>query len=37
MAQWKVDFKEVIKVAQWHYSQKRFDLPYDLAVGNVKL
>jgi hypothetical protein len=37
MAQWKVDFKEVIKVVQWHYSQKRFDLPYDLAVGNVKL
>jgi hypothetical protein len=37
MSQWKKDFREVLKVAQWHYENKRFDLPYDLAVGNVKL
>jgi hypothetical protein len=37
LSQWKSDFKEVIQVATWHYENKRFDLPYDLAVGNVKL
>jgi len=37
MSQWKSDFRSVLQVAQWHYTQKRYDLPYDLAVGNVKL
>jgi hypothetical protein len=37
MSQWKKDFREVLKVAEWHYENKKFDLPYDLAVGNVKL
>jgi hypothetical protein len=37
MSQWKKDFREILKVAQWHYENKKFDLPYDLAVGNVKL
>ena len=37
MSQWKSDFKSVLEIAKWHYIQKRYDLPYDLAVGNVKL
>jgi hypothetical protein len=37
MSEWKQDFKQVINIAQWHYNNKRYDLPYDLAVGNVKL
>tara|TARA_R110000868_G_scaffold36248_1_gene128743 strand:- start:10350 stop:11360 length:1011 start_codon:yes stop_codon:yes gene_type:complete len=37
MSEWKQDFRQVIQVAQWHYGNKRYDLPYDLAVGNVKL
>jgi len=37
MRQWKVDFSEVLKIAEWHYKNKKYDLPYDLAVGNVKL
>jgi len=37
MSEWKKDFKHVLTVADWHYKNKRFDLPYDLAVGNVKL
>lgn len=37
MVEWKKEFNSVLKVAKWHYEQKRFDLPYDLAVGNVKL
>jgi hypothetical protein len=34
---WSGDFQEVIGVANWHYSNKRYDLPYDLAKGNFKL
>ncbi len=37
MNQWKSNFKSVLEIAQWHYVQKRYDLPYELAVGNVKL
>ena len=37
MSQWKKDFKDVLNIAQWHYENKKYDLPYDLAVGNVKL
>lgn len=37
MASWKLDFKEVLNIAQWHYTNKRYDLPYALAIGNVKL
>jgi hypothetical protein len=37
MLQWKKDFREVLKIAEWHYKNKKYDLPYDLAVGNVKL
>jgi hypothetical protein len=34
---WRSKFNSVIEIAKWHYVQKRYDLPYDLAVGNVKL
>ena len=37
MSQWKKDFRNVLNVAKWHYENKRYDLPYDLAVGNIKL
>ncbi len=37
MSQWKSDFGDVLKIAKWHYENKRYDLPYDLAVGNIKL
>jgi hypothetical protein len=37
MSQWKSNFRSVLEIAKWHYVQKRYDLPYDLAVGNVKL
>jgi hypothetical protein len=37
MSKWKGDFKSVMQIAQWHYTQKRYDLPFDLAVGNIKL
>ncbi len=37
MSQWKSDFRSVLQIAKWHYVQKRYDLPYDLAVGNIKL
>lgn len=37
MSEWKQDFRQVINIAQWHYNNKRYDLPYDLAVGNIKL
>jgi len=37
MSQWKSDFKNVLQIAKWHYTQKKYDLPFDLAVGNIKL
>lgn len=37
ISEWKSRFKEVLKIATWHYTNKKYDLPYDLAVGNVKL
>ena len=37
MEMWKKDFRKVLKIAEWHYENKRYDLPYELAVGNVKL
>ena len=37
MSDWRKDFKHVLNIATWHYKNKRYDLPYDLAVGNVKL
>jgi hypothetical protein len=37
MSQWKSNFRSVLEIAKWHYIQKKYDLPYDLAVGNFKL
>ncbi len=37
MLEWKENFREVLIKAQWHYENKKYDLPYDLAIGNVKL
>lgn len=37
MLEWRMKFKSVLEIAQWHYAEKRYDLPYDLAVGNIKL
>jgi hypothetical protein len=37
MSLWKKDFRKILDIAQWHYENKKYDLPYDLAVGNVKL
>jgi len=34
---WKKDFKNVIDIAKWHYENMNFELPYELANGNVKL
>jgi hypothetical protein len=37
MSEWKENFREVLIKATWHYDNKKYDLPYDLAVGNIKL
>ncbi len=37
LSQWKIDFNSIIDKVEWHYTNKRYDLPYDLALGNVKL
>ena len=34
---WKIDFKKIVTQIRWHYDNKQYDLPYDLALGNVKL
>lgn len=37
MSEWQRNFKEILQTAKWHYVNKRYDLPYDLALGNLKL
>lgn len=37
MSVWNKDFLEIINIATWHYDNKRYDLPYELAQGNFKL
>lgn len=37
LEKWKRDFKEIVQKLKWHYENKRYDLPHDLAIGNVKL
>jgi len=37
LTQWESNFEEVVKTIKWHYENKRYDLPYELALGNVKL
>ena len=37
MAIWQQDFEELTDIIKYHYENKDFKLPYELAVGNVKL
>lgn len=37
LAIWEKDFNNIIDVAKYHYENKDFTLPYELALGNVKL
>jgi len=34
---WKIDFEKIVTQIRWHYDNKEYNLPYDLALGNVKL
>jgi len=34
---WKIDFEKIVTQIRWHYDNKQYDLPYDLALGNIKL
>jgi len=34
---WLDRMNDVLKAAEWHYLNRRYDLPYDFAVGNVVL
>jgi len=34
---WKIDFEKIVTQIKWHYDNKQYNLPYDLALGNVKL
>ena len=36
-AEWEKKFEEVVQKVKWHYENRQYDLPYDLALGNVKL
>jgi hypothetical protein len=37
LEQWQKDFKLILTQIKWHYENQKFDLPYELAIGNVKL
>jgi hypothetical protein len=37
LAEWLKDFDKIIDIVKYHYENKDFTLPYELAVGNVKL
>jgi len=37
MGKWNDDFVDILEIAKWHYENKKYNLPYDLANGNVKL
>ena len=34
---WKIDFEKIVTQIRWHYDNKEYNLPYDLALGNIKL
>lgn len=36
-AEWEKKFEDVVHRVKWHYEHKEYNLPYDLALGNVKL
>ena len=37
LKKWKIDFEKIITQIRWHYDNKEYNLPYDLALGNIKL
>lgn len=37
LAYWEETFSELEQQVKWHYENRRYDLPYELAIGNVKL
>lgn len=37
LAAWLRDFDKIIDIVKYHYENKDFTLPYELAIGNVKL
>ena len=37
LAKWTESFQDIVQKIKWHYENKRYDLPYELALGNVKL
>lgn len=37
LEKWAESFVELVDKLQWHYENKRYDLPYELAIGNLKL
>jgi hypothetical protein len=34
---WEENFKDILNVVDYHYSNKDFSLPYELATGKIKL
>jgi hypothetical protein len=37
LSMWMESFSELLNVLNYHYEQKDYTLPYNLAIGNVKL
>jgi hypothetical protein len=38
LALWQERFEtDIVPQIKWHYENRRYDLPYELAIGNVKL
>jgi hypothetical protein len=37
LTEWFGKLSEVLNKAEWHYTNKSYDLPYDFALGNVTL
>jgi hypothetical protein len=37
LAKWSESFDDIVQKIKWHYENRRYDLPYELALGNVKL
>ena len=37
LVKWNEMFNDVVTKVKWHYENKQYELPYELALGNVKL
>lgn len=37
LAIWEKDFSNIVTIAKYHYENRDYNLPYELALGNVKL